>query len=56
MKENKSAFLLRFENENQKKEFQDIAQANKRSLNSEIIHMISIKILESKSKGVSSKK
>lgn len=48
-------FPLRFDNEKQKSDIVCVAKKNKRSLNAELLHMINIKILESKTIGTSSK-
>lgn len=48
-------FPLRFDNEKQKTDIMGIAKKNKRSLNAEILHMVNMKILESKTIGTSSK-
>jgi len=49
-------FPLRFDNEKQKSDITGIAKTNKRSLNAEILHMVNLKILASKSVGTSKSK
>jgi len=51
MKAEKIGFPLRFETAKQKNAITKIANKNSRSLNAEILHMINLKILESRTKG-----